>query len=72
MTESRGLKLMLLFVHGARPILGVLQGSILGPLLFNIYLNDLFMFLEGTRICNYADDTPFMRVVQRSKKYCCI
>ena len=26
-------------------------------LLFNIYLNDLFMFLEETEICNYADDT---------------
>ena len=28
----------------------------LGPLLFNIYLNDLFMFLEETEVCNYADD----------------
>ena len=33
------------------------QGSVLGALLFNIYLNDLFMFLEETEICNYADDT---------------
>ena len=32
------------------------QGSVLGPILFNIFLNDLFFVLKDI-VCNFADDT---------------
>ena len=44
------------FSEWCKILLGMQQGSILIPFLFNIFMNGFFYFIEDTYICSFTDD----------------
>ena len=52
-------KVNISFSSGSEPHLGVPQQSVLEPLIFNTYIDDLFYITESTNVCNYADDATY-------------
>ena len=42
-------------------IIGIPQGSVLGRLLLNIFINDLFLAMGDNNLCNFADDNTLYR-----------
>ena len=48
---------------------GILQGSISGPLLFDIFINDIFMLIEQSDICDFADDNTLYSCGERLTEF---
>ncbi len=58
--RSQSVRIKNCFSDKSEILYGVPQGSVLGPILFSIYVNDLSQHISGCLIIQYADDTQFL------------
>ena len=50
------------FSEWCKILLGVPQGSILSSFSFNIFINDIFYFIQEAYICNFTDDNSLYSI----------